>query len=103
LIAIISHNPLRYLEKKWWKEKDPSKLPSYEVIKGEEEPEQPDISEDEGILDKQDEFEAKYNFRFEEPDAAKVRVLLLCMVSNQHRNRCMCLSSGVCTICNSCK
>ena len=33
----------------------------------------PNLSEDEEALDKQDVFERRYNFRFEEPDADLVR------------------------------
>ncbi len=71
----------------WWKEKDTSKLPSYKEIKGEDEPEQLDEDEDEAYLDQVDEFESKYNFRFEEPGGTKVR-LLVALAYVAHRMIC---------------
>eukprot|EP00808_Paulinella_micropora_P017043 g52360.t1 len=61
-----------YFANEWWKEKDTSKLPTYEEIVGEERPQMPDISEDEDELDAQDVFEAQYNFRFEEDGANEI-------------------------------
>lgn len=67
---------ISYVLNEWWKEKDTSKLPTYKEIKGEDEPEQPDDSEDEEYLDKVDEFESKYNFRYEEPGGAQVIMIV---------------------------
>ncbi len=54
-----------YITKSWWREKDTSKLPSYKEITGEDEPVQPDVDEDERILDKTDAFEEELNFKHE--------------------------------------
>jgi len=61
-----------YLIGEWWKAKDTSSLPTYKEIIGEEPPEHGDISDEEKELDKEDEFEAKYNFRFEEEGANEI-------------------------------
>ena len=59
-----------YLANEWWREKDLTKLPSYKDIRGEDLPPEVNPDEDEEDLDKTDIFEAAYNFRFEEPNAA---------------------------------
>ena len=59
-----------YLSQEWWRQKDLSKLPTYQSIKGEELPEEVSASEDEQELDRVDTYESAYNFRFQEPDAA---------------------------------
>lgn len=49
------------------------RVPTYEEVVGLEDEGQPDDSEDEEALEKQEEFERKFNFRFEEPGAELVR------------------------------
>ena len=53
-----------YILNKRYKEDEDSAIPSYEEIVGGDE----DLSEDDNTLDKQETFERKYNFRYEEPD-----------------------------------
>lgn len=54
-----------YLLKKSWIDEDAGRIPSYEEIVGE-------VIEDEEELEKQDKFEAEYNFRYEEGAGSQV-------------------------------
>ena len=49
------------------------RVPTYDEVVGSEDEGQPDDSEDEEALEKQEEFERKFNFRFEEPGGDLVR------------------------------
>lgn len=53
-----------YILNKGYKDQDKDKIPSYEAIVGDED----SIDEDVKILQKQEDFEREYNFRFQEPD-----------------------------------
>lgn len=57
----------RYLDSE-----DKDYIPTYEEVVHDSEG---DLSEDEKTLEKQTEFEQKYNFRFEEPDPEFVNVI----------------------------
>lgn len=50
------------------------RVPTYGEVVGSEDEGQPDDSEDEEALEKQEEFERKFNFRFEEPGGDLVRI-----------------------------
>ena len=49
------------------------RVPTYDEVVDSEDEGQPDDSEDEEALEKQEEFERKFNFRFEEPGGDLVR------------------------------
>lgn len=51
------------------------RVPTYDEVVGSEDEGQLDDSEDEEALEKQEEFERKFNFRFEEPGGDLVRKL----------------------------
>ena len=56
-------------------------MPTYNEVVGSEDEVQPDDSEDEEALEKQEEFERKFNFRFEEPGGDLVRKM-------DHNHKC---------------
>ncbi|GFR40096.1 hypothetical protein Agub_g644 [Astrephomene gubernaculifera] len=65
-----------YILNKGWVDRDDDYVPSYREVVGEEEEEDGgagvDDEEDEAYLRQMDAFEAKYNFRFEEPGADRI-------------------------------
>ena len=69
LIIIEFHN-VPQKNKRYKEKEDKDYIPTYEEIVHDSDG---GLSEDEKTLDQQAEFEHKYNFRFEEPDAEYVR------------------------------
>eukprot|EP00466_Bigelowiella_natans_P003513 jgi/Bigna1/73229/fgenesh1_pg.23_\ len=61
-----------FIANEWWRAKDTSNMPSYEEIMGEEEPDQPEVDDDEKELEKAEAFEHAYNFRFEEKGSNEI-------------------------------
>ena len=62
-----------YLSHQWWKA-DPSTLPSWSAIRGEQpNPSLPTLSDEEEEEDREEAFEAAYNFRHQEEGAGEVK------------------------------
>ena len=51
-------------------------MPTYDEVVGSEDEGQLDDSEDEEALEKQEQFERKFNFRYEEPGGNLVRIVI---------------------------
>jgi len=61
-------------------------MPTYDEIVEDE----ADVSEEEELLVRQDNFERKFNFRFEEPDALEVRQhLIILSFTEKYFSLCM--------------